>query len=151
MQGGVSFWRPGYLTDWAWPKLCKNSIGQMNTKGGQLIGELSKVQILLEGHKILKNYLVIGEIFFKILRPLRKTELYLFMSLFSHLHDLLSTIKNCQLPSNIIRAGMVEEFWLHKNIFQSMHFDSLLKQICIFQNKRWLSIIFWNSQMFGEQ
>ena len=33
----------------------------MNTKGGQLIGELSKVQILLEGHKILKNYLVMSK------------------------------------------------------------------------------------------
>ena len=33
----------------------------MNTKGGQLIGELSKVQILLEGHKILKHYLVMSK------------------------------------------------------------------------------------------
>ena len=79
----------------------------MNTKGGQLIGELSKVQILLEGHKILKNYLVIGEIFFKILRPLRKTELYLFMSFFSHLHDLLSTIKIV-----IYLATSLELVWL---------------------------------------
>ena len=33
----------------------------MNTKGGQLIGELSKVLILLEGHKILKNYLAMSK------------------------------------------------------------------------------------------
>ena len=33
----------------------------MNTKGGQLIGELSKALILLEGQKILKTYLVMSK------------------------------------------------------------------------------------------
>lgn len=105
----------------------------MNTKGGQLIGELKNYNIIRRPQtfeELLSNVKKVGRFFSKLYGLLKNWNVSIHVT-FLPPPWFVVNYKNCQLPSNIIRACMVKEFWLDKNLFTSIHIDFLSKEMRI--------------------